>query len=521
MANTFTSLLLSYDTAKRFMEDFSSNDHLNAKYVFIGNSNIYANSDTTIPDIGDTVAAAKTVWDNMYAAKRVTGNDVALVIPRVNWTSGMKFREYDDTLDITQLITANSSANLNPMYVMNSEYNVYKCLSNNKSNTAGSIVEPIGDYTTSNGFITTTENGNPGHIWKYLFNVKQSNKFLTNDWIPIPSSTNALDYGLNDANYIEGAIANIVVINGGSGYRDTNVSVTAYASGTNIISVANTANIAANMFVVGPGIVNGTYITAVDTVFKKITLSIPVTSNGSGEITTKTRVYIDGDGNDDTISKVDIVNTSINKISITSIGTGYSTANVHIYGTGTNASARAILSPKFGHGYNPAKELGSRSVMVVKKIGEVDSTETGIISTQTSFRQYGLVSNPYKYNEVDPISVANANTVISQTYDLTMLPGTEYTLNEFVYQGASNTDTTFAGIVHAQDSGTNKVRLTNVTGTISVGSLLKGNIVSKVVSDIDYPYFEPYSGDVLFVQNAPKVERADGQSENIKIVINF
>ena len=521
MANTYTSLLLSYDTARRFVEDFSSSDHDTTKYVFIGNSNAYANSDTEIPDIEDTVSDERTVWDNMFAARKITGNDVSLVIPRKNWIANTKFREFDDTVDLTTLITANASINLEPMFVMNSEGNVYKCLSNNASNTQGSIVEPTGDYSTSNGFITTVENGDNGYIWKYMFNVKQSNKFLTNEWIPIPYSISALDYSSHEYNLVEGAIANIKVLNQGSGYIDSNVSVSSYISGTNILTVANTANIANNMFVTGTGIIDGTHIRNVDTVFRKITLSLPVTSNGSGELSIKTRVYIDGDGNDDTVSEVTIVNTSISKISVTSIGTGYSRANAIIYGTGTGANARVILSPKYGHGYNPARELGAKTVMISKKFGEIDASENGLISTNTSFRQYGVVSNAHKYNEDAQVDSSNANTTISQTFDLTLLPGSDYQLNEFVYQGAQNTSATFSGIVHAQNSSNNTVRLTNVVGTVAIGALLKGNTVSRAVSDITYPFFEPYSGEILFVQNAAKVDRYDGQAENIKIIINF
>lgn len=521
MANTYTSLSLSYDTARRFVEDFSAEDHDQTKYVFIGNSNQYANSDTTIPDVVDAIATEKTIWDSMFAAKRITGNDVSLVIPRKNWTANTKYRQYDDIVDSTTLLSANTTLNLEPMYVITSDFNVYKCLSNNASNTQGSIVEPTGDFTTSNGFITTTENGQNGYTWKYLFNVKQSNKFLTDDWIPVPYLSDALDYGLNASNFVEGAIASIIVTNSGSGYIDSNVAVTSYLSGTNIISVANTANISNNMFVTGNGIITGTYITNLDTIFKKITLSTPTISAGSGEISLKTRVDIQGDGNDDTTTEIKITNTTITKIDVTSIGTGYSTANAIIYGTGTNATARVILSPKYGHGYNPARELGANNVMIVAKFGEIDASENGIISIDTSFRQHGILSNAHRYGENARLSTTNANTVISQTLDLTLLPGTNYDLNEFVYQGTSNTDSTFSGVIHAQNSDTNTVRLINTKGTIAIGSLLKGNITSRIVSGVDYPFFEPYSGEILFVKNASKVDRYDGQSENIKIVINF
>jgi hypothetical protein len=35
------------------------------------------------------------------------------------------------------------------------------------------------------------------------------------------------------------------------------------------------------------------------------------------------------------------------------------------------------------------------------------------------------------------------------------------------------------------------------------------------------PEFQPYTGDILYVENTQKVTRADGQAENVKFVIRF
>lgn len=518
MANNYVSLKLSYDTAYRFVEDFSSTDHSSLKYVFIGNSNQYANSDNTIPDISDTPKDEKSIWNTMFAAKRTTGNDVEMVVPKVAWTTDTVYKQFDDTKTLDFLISSNG--NSSPMYVYTDEGNVYKCLSNNSS--ANSTVKPTGDYTTSNGFISTGDGGaDSTYIWKFMYNIKDTNKFLTDDLIPVPSSVYAQEYGTSEDNLVPGALASIIVVDKGSGYVDSNIGVTAYTSGTNILTIANTTYAANNMLVQGTGIIPGTHIISIDSINRKITLSAPATSNGNGEISLVTRVYIDGDGNSDTQVKAIIGNTQVEKIVINSVGTGYKTANVFIYGTGSGANARAILSLEYGHGFNPARELGSRSVIISQKFGEIDSTEGGIISTDTSFRQYGLLSRPHKYGENTAIQLANANNVISQTYDLTLLPGSDYQLDEFVFQGAQISSPTFSGIVHAQDSAENTVRLINVKGQITIGGLLKTNTVQRAVTSIDYPYFQPYSGDVLVVQNSPKIERFEGQSENVKLVINF
>ena len=41
-------------------------------------------------------------------------------------------------------------------------------------------------------------------------------------------------------------------------------------------------------------------------------------------------------------------------------------------------------------------------------------------------------------------------------------------------------------------------------------------IISKIT-----PEFEPYTGDILYVENITKTQREDGQAENIKIAVRF
>jgi hypothetical protein len=116
---------------------------------------------------------------------------------------------------------------------------------------------------------------------------------------------------------------------------------------------------------------------------------------------------------------------------------------------------------------------------------------------------------------------SNANTVISQTTNLTLIAGTDFELNEFVYQGVSANNAYFYGFVNAQTP--NEVRLTKVKGTVSVGGLLVGansGVNRTVVKKFD-PEFQPYTGDILYVENTQKIQRADGQAENVKFVIRF
>ena len=278
------------------------------------------------------------------------------------------------------------------------------------------------------------------------------------------------------------------------------------------------------MTVSGTGIPSLTYISSVDTPNSKITISNSASANGGGSGNTlflTTRVDIQGDGSQATATAT-LSNNEVSSILLTTPGINYSYANVSVYGSGTGATARAVLPPKFGHGYNPAKELGGSNVIISMRIGEVDSSEDGLISTNTSIRQYGLLRNPHKYGSNTAANNSTANSVISQTTDVTLISGDEFELNEFVFQGTTSNTATFFGYVNDQTS--TEVKLTGVKGTPINGVPLKGtttNPTGRIVVTSTNPEFEPYTGGILYVENIEQIQRTDGQAENLKFVIKF
>ena len=538
MPTSINTRKLSYNSAKLLRDSVrdAATNTSPVLYVTLGNSVPY-NNEASPDNLVDTINTEKAAFENLFAGKKVTGNDIELVIPKVNWTGSTKYRQYDDTINVEDLVTANATLNLKPMYVITSARNVYKCLSNSAS--ANSTVEPTGDYTTSNGNIATAD----GYIWKYMYNVQPSNKFLNDSWLPAPSSTQALDYGVSSIGVLPGELTTIVMTANGTNYRQaSNIRVDSFTSGQTTISLSNTSltleifsipNLAnlANMAISGTGLATDTHITGVAIANGLITLSSATNAAGgnANNITISTRVYIEGDGVgaiasavlSNTAITVSTANANVARISVTTIGTGYTRANAFIYGSGTNANARVIISPLFGHASNPAQELYANTSMIAVRVGELDSTENGLISVDTSFRQIGLLQNPYKYGSNNRIQSSNANTVISQTTDLNIVAGANYTLNEYVYQGSSASDASAYGYLHAQTS--NEVRLIRVLGTFVTGLPLFGATsgVSRTVTGVANPELEPYSGDMLYIENAVKTDRADGQAENIKLTISF
>lgn len=529
MATFLTFLKSRFNNAEQIKEKVAEANPT-ITYLFIGNHLPYPNESVPEETI-DSVSYEKTIWDNMIGAKQITGNDIEHIVPRINWTSSTKYRQYDDTSNYLTLLSSNTSLNLKPMYVMNSDRKVYLCLSNNTSNgvSANSTVEPTGDFASSNGVIDTAD----GYRWKYLYSIKPGNKFFTTDWIPVPRSKDQLDYTVSETGIVDGELTTVVVTNSGVNYRHATVNVAPFVIETTQLSIANSTTVLqqfdipslanlVNMSISGTGIRPGTYISSVDTINGTVTLSTAtnLAQQNISPVSITTRISFSGDGSrTEALAYVTTSNTIAN-VKVTTVGVNYSYANVTIYGSGVGATARAIMPPKMGHAYNSAKQLGACNLMVAARMGEIDSTEGGLISSNTSFRQYGLLRNPHKYSLSYPVSSNSANAVISQTTDLNVLAGTAYQVNEFVYQGTLGNPTAY-GYVVDQSEGT--VYLTKVKGTIITGESLIGanSAVSRTVVDIKNPEFKQYTGDILHVENVTAIDREDGQSEEIKFVLKF
>ena len=159
--------------------------------------------------------------------------------------------------------------------------------------------------------------------------------------------------------------------------------------------------------------------------------------------------------------------------------------------------------------------------MVAVKIGEIDSSENGKISANTTFRQYGIFVDPHKYGDANVVTQANASSVVSLTTDISVDTGATYTLDEFVYQGTSPSTASAYGFVLDQTSSI--IKLTNVQGVFTTGSSLVGasSGTSRLVIGTANPEFQPYSCDILYTENTVKTTRADGQAENIRLIVRF
>ena len=218
MSNSSISRRLGYEGAFTLYSDLStSSNNAMVGYVMLGR-NVAWPADPTPDVIYDTENTLFDTYNNFLGGKRITGNDIALVIPRRNWTANIRYTQYDDQSNA--LFTS-----ANAMYVYTSTGSVYKCLNN--GNNAPSTIEPAGNYTSANGFISPGD----GYVWKYMFKVPSTSKFLTSAWIPAPTTQSAAYFGFAN-NLVAGAITRLQVTSNGAGWYQVNTAVIITGSGT-------------------------------------------------------------------------------------------------------------------------------------------------------------------------------------------------------------------------------------------------------------------------------------------------
>lgn len=187
--------------AKQFVEAVGESANT-AIYTFVGKPSAWANE--SAPDTPtDTYKAQIDIWDNMTALKRVRAGDVTSAIKRNTWTTGTVYYQYNDTVDSSNIFDSNFA-------VINSEYNVYKCLSNNLG--AASTVEPTGTGATANNLIVNSRTTQDGYIWKYMYSITTAEwaKFGTTSFIPVKLDSTVSTNAANTRGIYSYALANAI-----------------------------------------------------------------------------------------------------------------------------------------------------------------------------------------------------------------------------------------------------------------------------------------------------------------------
>lgn len=212
--------------------DVSANSYLplnRRSYIFVtlGKETPWNTGTEVAPTPGQTIRDLNSYYDRAIVAKRVSQENAAFVVPRVNWTANTLY-----TFAACGVCPAGT-----PFYVLNSKDQVFKCLWNNggtNSNTEPQL--SLSSTSLEEPFFKTPD----GYKWKYLFTLtsQQKQKFLTQDFMPVTFNRFVRAAAVNRSidivritnqgnNYVDGTVQDIITISG---------------DGTDAILKANVAN---------------------------------------------------------------------------------------------------------------------------------------------------------------------------------------------------------------------------------------------------------------------------------------
>ena len=518
--------------ANNFVESVENTN--NSYYVFVGLSNP-TGSDTVVgygrsgdwnsntPAPIDSFSYRAHSGDTMMFGKKVSSANIRRIIRRVDWISGNRYEIYRDDYSATNqspLTKANRLYDAN-YYVLNSDFKVYVCINNGSSGT-----NPLGNVSQDEPTFTDLEpskagNSGDGYVWKYLFTVSPSDiiKFDSTEFITVPnnwsSSTDAQIRAVRengDSSVNENQIKHVYIENGGSNYA--------------------------------PG--NGQ--------------EVDIIGDGSGA---KARIDVDTAG-------------TITNVTVSAGGKGYSYALVDLgtlnsnVATNQRAKLIPIIPPKLGHGSDVYTELGTDRVIVYARFD--DSTKDFPIDTK--FAQVGIVKNPtkvgtaltYTDNNFSSLQAVKFSTVtgsspkigeeIKQTLTVTPLNGKVATgfvasydletkvlkyfkdrslnfnrtlLDQTDYSGISTSGRVYEfenaitsnNIVGTASSFSGAVDITFSDATLNPNGNKVINLGTTFTQGLSDSEINKGSGEIIYLDNRPIINRNPRQKEDIKIILEF
>lgn len=495
-----------------FINDVSDGSY----YTFIGLSNYddyLSDWNSNTPDPVDNLDYLNSYKNTVLGIKKITSSDVIRVIPKIQWTSGLRYDMYRHDYSRYNLTPITNYTRLydSRYYVINRDFRVYICINNGaapSNNNKGviSVNEPV--HTSE-----SPELEDDGYVWKYLYTISPSDalKFDSTNYISLPNnwetSDNAEILRIRES-AISGKIETILV-----------ESSQPYA-------IPTSSNVVNDVPIVGDGS-NGLASVTFDEEGKPI--SVTVTNGGSG--------YSFG------TLDLDSIVSPISEKSIFNV----------------------IIPPPGGHGKNIYTELGSNRALVYSRIenvvtnpdfiegnqfarvGIVRNVErygnTSIFDDTTGSGVYGIVVDGDASNEPEDSIITQTSTnsigsLISATYiaPYTVIKYTkprEFYVDTYSAGNITKTSDRFfangAGLTVADtynysDFGGGSITINGNTYSISnfTGSQISETFLGQEFSSgLSNPDINTKSGEIVYVDNRSSVSRQSQQREDIKIIIEF
>ena len=409
-------------------------------------------------------------------------------------------------------------------YLVNSQYEVFKCLYNGEDKTPGGATvtnepktTPAGGQGTYSNGIFTEDPGANGYVWKYMYTIPTDDvlRFLSTDFMPIVLPTNA-----------------------------TRIATEAIATGQpNAIDVVLIEN-------AGSGLTNGTYYAPI----------VGDGSNGVVEITIAgqviTNVDVTASGSGYTYASVPLQD------GLVSGDPGWTGSPIGLYtdaGLTTSATGavpaaatgalEAVIPPQGGHGSNFEEELNAKRVMTNIRLTYAEGS--GDFPVDNDFRRIGIIRDPYAaggttYATADTLSGVYAVKINGATADFS----SDETISQSVTGGGTAYGTvvswerdsgnagpggagvlkyiqspslhTDAGVVRAFENGGNAISGAGSLASGTVDATSNDTLVGVTLSaGLASPEIGNNTGEIIYVENRRLITRAADQIEDIKLVIEF
>lgn len=239
-------------------------------------------------------------------------------------------------------------------------------------------------------------------------------------------------------------------------------------------------------------------------------LHINVEAAGSGYGAPPT-VTITGDGTGATATAT-LSGDGIGSIIITNPGSGYRHAEVTVSG---NASLKAIIAPKGGHGSDPVAELGAKYVMINSKY---EPTNT-VYPAPMTFHQVGVIQDPFEYGTTDRLVSRSVKAYGTLTLDSSATSLSQGDVITGTVTGAKGYTLlgTGANVLYIQNNDSSGNVVANFADFTTSDSITGVGAVTTVTP----PDVEKYTGQILYVDNKTPITRNPEQTESLHIVLEF
>ena len=487
------------DFAKKLVGSFDplSKDNY---FLFFGKPTAWGD-DTTPPTVVDSVSEHFSALRNSLFAIKIDERNCAFVVPRINWTTGTVYDQYDDSVDL------HDASSVKKYYVLVDGDRVYKCIDNNSS--ASSTEKP--SFTGT--YIFTSSDG---YKWQFMYKLNENQKeILTDEYMPV-SISEKTDDSVGQLQYevqskaVDGLIYKVEVTSNDAVYEytlrsalelkndslagstgcflpddDTSISTDAgayvgyvlYVSGGQGAEIGQLRRISAY----NASTREITLDTALDqTVFGKgndnpsqvqIFPEILIHGDGSGA---KAYVGVDADNKPSSVSIID--GGSEYKYAFATFPTTRS--------SGSLPTADVQIGPKGGHGSNIINEFDTSRLMI-RLLNENIENQPQIIDVN-DFRQFGIVKNPIlndnseriagsEYDRKTSLEIRKPFGISAEEYFDTGSNPT-FTLGEKVYGFESKTVADIDSWKLNDDRQGGKLILKNPSSTFNLPSKVNQNI---------------------------------------------